>query len=496
MQSHRTDNVSTNAGDTQTEINIDQNTSDDHHQNGNMRLNRTTYPNSGAFQHLPVRRTLSGAPAQEHPNAYTIFLRDLPAHCYILPSVPLNFTLVELIVLLPNWFKNKAVAARFMNNNLTAAVHFMILEEHRHLQFDTEKDREKARKTIADEYRRTMRKMFPSWTKAGHTIPPGWVPNSLVMDGFVPDDVQMHGYRRPSSIPFRDLAMGVKKVPEGNDAGDLTCALQFALQRPEVYMFPEDLPVILDYIGLSKITTAHTDMVIVRRYDEMKRKDDHAKKYSSRHHGPRPTPDELIARLSPREPFEREELHAMMQALRQDGHPAPANPLEAYEQPFQSPQSEINVARMPSQQVQIALPQHQESIVHAQAQPNLAHEVDELFRLPTQVGADAVAYPTAENSPIVGVEYPSEALMDGLLRPHQGTFDDRMRELPANPPYASSHLLRDCIEGSFGFDGSSFAQAARYAQQMDQIGTDWRVEHVPWLVQMLSTVQLDDSVDF
>ncbi|KZM18636.1 uncharacterized protein EKO05_0000678 [Ascochyta rabiei] len=487
MQPFRTNKVSTISGDPQSIINTNQDSSDEGHQNGNMQFNRTTYPNAGAFQHLPVRRTLSGAPAQEHPNAYTIFLRDLPAHCYILPPVPLNFTMVELIVLLPNWFKNKSVVTRFMNNNLTAAIHFMILEEHRYLQFPTGKEKEKARKTIADEYRRAMRKMIPSWTKVGHTVPFGWDPNSLAMDGFVPDDVEMPGYRRPASIPFRDLTMGVQKIPEGPHAGDLTSALQFALQRPEIYMFPEDLPVILNHIGPTKITIAHTDRAIVRHYDEIKREGDHAKKYPSRHNGLRPTAEELVARLSPHETFEREKMHTVVQALRQGGRPAATESPEVYDPPFMFQRSGFNVAGM--------LPRNQKSVVLAQTQPNLAHEVDELFRLPAQVETDAVAYQTVEKSPIVGVERSSEATMDALLRPYQGTHDSRTLKLTAGRPYAPSQLLRHCVEGNIGFDGSFFAQAARYAQRLDQIGTHWCVEHVPWLAQILSAAQLEDRVD-
>jgi hypothetical protein len=198
------------------------------------------------------------------------FLANLPAHCYTLPDVPLNFTIVEILVLLPNWFRNKALCARFLNNHLTGSIHFMILEEHRELQFGSEHERERARKWLTDEYRKAMRKDNKDWTKATHVKPAGWQPTAMGVDGFTPDDVEVPGYRRVPSIFFRDLAIGVKKMPEGPAAGDLTRALLFEIESKQDYLFPEDLPTILDYIGRTQITTAHTDRPIVHTYSELK----------------------------------------------------------------------------------------------------------------------------------------------------------------------------------------------------------------------------------
>jgi hypothetical protein len=232
------------------------------------------YPISGSLQHLPARTTVTGDPALPNPMTNKNFLGDLPAHCYTLPGVPLNFTIVEILVLLPNWFKNKALCARFLNNNLTGSIHFMILEEHRELQFGSEHDRERARKWLTDEYRKAMRKINKDWTKATHVKPAGWQPTAMGVDGFTPDDMDAPGYRRVPSILFKDLAIGVKKMPEGPAAGDLTRALLFALESNQDYLFPEDLPTILDYIGRTNITTAHTDRPIVHTYSELKLQED------------------------------------------------------------------------------------------------------------------------------------------------------------------------------------------------------------------------------
>jgi hypothetical protein len=228
------------------------------------------YPTSGSLQHLPARTTVTGDPAQPNPMTNKNFLANLPAHCYTLPDVPLNFTIVEILVLLPNWFRNKALCARFLNNHLTGSIHFMILEEHRELQFGSEHERERARKWLTDEYRKAMRKDNKDWTKATHVKPAGWQPTAMGVDGFTPDDVEVPGYRRVPSIFFRDLAIGVKKMPEGPAAGDLTRALLFEIESKQDYLFPEDLPTILDYIGRTQIMTAHTDRPIVHTYSELK----------------------------------------------------------------------------------------------------------------------------------------------------------------------------------------------------------------------------------
>jgi hypothetical protein len=228
------------------------------------------YPTSGSLQHLPARTTVTGDPAQPNPMTNKNFLANLPAHCYTLPDVPLNFTIVEILVLLPNWFRNKALCARFLNNHLTGSIHFMILEEHRELQFGSEHERERARKWLTDEYRKAMRKDNKDWTKATHVKPAGWQPTAMGVDGFTPDDVEVPGYRIVPSIFFRDLAIGVKKMPEGPAAGDLTRALLFAIESKQDYLFPEDLPTILDYIGRTQIMTAHTDRPIVHTYSELK----------------------------------------------------------------------------------------------------------------------------------------------------------------------------------------------------------------------------------
>lgn len=439
----------------------------------NSYYDQAIYPTSGALTHLPLRTTISGQVAREHPNAHTIFLRNLPSHCYALPSVTLNFTIVELIVLLPNWFKNKAIAARFMNNHITAGLHFMILEEHRDLQLATEVEKHKARKTVADEYRRVMRKTFEGWTKLNHKAPLGWDENLMAMDGFVPDDVKMKGYRRPAPIPFCDLTVGVKKLPEGTHAGDLTRALQFALDHSSMtYMFPDDLPAILDHIGRTQITAAHTDRVIVGRYAKMKQKQDHAKKYPPHFYAARPTVDELISRIRASHGISYNNKKARIEARSsyQGEKHAVAAPVNTDGQSSHSYHDGHSKAEMQSKQGQTA---------------PAARMVNEQPGLPPKDAVEAVRPHGIKRSYSEYTDDSSET-MDALLRPHLRQEDNHLPNQPASPHHAPCQLLHDCVEGNVGFDGSPLANAARYAQRPDQIGTDWYVENVPWLAQLLN----------
>ncbi|KAF2849644.1 hypothetical protein T440DRAFT_398467 [Plenodomus tracheiphilus IPT5] len=203
------------------------------------------------------------------------FLQDLPAHDYILPQGgPLNFTIAEIIVILPHWFRNGDLVVRFMNNGMSAGVHFLILDSHRQLNLPTEIQRERARGHISDAYRKTMRKIYPTWTKAKHVAPLGWNDRDLSVSHIVLDVMRKPGLSPVPSVVFKTLADELKKLPEGNDAGDLTRALTFAMNNQKDgglgnqvdYLFPDDLHAILDRIGRTQLNLEQTDPYIIARY--------------------------------------------------------------------------------------------------------------------------------------------------------------------------------------------------------------------------------------
>ncbi|KAH7359791.1 hypothetical protein BKA66DRAFT_573903 [Pyrenochaeta sp. MPI-SDFR-AT-0127] len=210
------------------------------------------------------------------------FLRNLPNHDFALPQDdPINATMVEIVVLFPNWFRNSYFTNRFQNNGINAGVHIAILEEYRVLNLVTLHETQQAREHISDQYRKTMRESNAKWTKSTHRKPEGWNVHLIQVNDFIPDIARLPGYICSPSIQFKSLASGLKKLPEGHDAGDLTRALDYAMQNDYTnehgqvvdFMFPDDLQLILDKVGHVNVTVEHSDPNIIARYANRHRRE-------------------------------------------------------------------------------------------------------------------------------------------------------------------------------------------------------------------------------
>jgi hypothetical protein len=219
--------------------------------------------------------------SKRRPLSKKVYLNGFPSYAYIMPTGPaLNFTMVDIIVILPNWFSNQQIMDRFMNNGLTPVVHVAILQEHRAMDNMSSDEIAKLREGCSDEYRRVMRTMNPSWKRVSHTVPASWDSQNIAVNHFLPDVARSPRYSAPKPISFKDLMVGIKKLPEGEDAGDLTRALNFALRNQKTdtdglevdYMFPDDIHAIINHIGPTLLTDDHSDTVIRFRYDK-KQKD-------------------------------------------------------------------------------------------------------------------------------------------------------------------------------------------------------------------------------
>ncbi|KAF1835930.1 hypothetical protein BDW02DRAFT_264508 [Decorospora gaudefroyi] len=203
------------------------------------------------------------------------FLRDVPLNEYVLPAGgPINATVTEIVAFLPHWFRTPSIITRFLNNGINAAIHFKMLDEYRHLGLATPEECERARDHLSDTYRKTMRKVDPTWAVRKHQVPASWNGSDMTINGFMPKGAENAGYEAPQPVPFRNLATGLKKLPQGDDAGDLTRALDYAIQNWNLgqhgelveFLFPDDIHIILDYIGRTVVTHAHTDRAIITRY--------------------------------------------------------------------------------------------------------------------------------------------------------------------------------------------------------------------------------------
>ena len=216
------------------------------------------------------RRNL--APAQ---NLHTNFLRNVPHHTYTLPAGgSVNATMAEIIALFPAWHQNRDLAIRFMNNGIDSAVHFAILSTHRDPSLISPMQPSRMRAQISIQYQKIMRSTDPFWNKLGHRAPDGWNSKLIQINSFKPDAANKPDFTPPPPMMFKELAVGLKKLPGGDDAADLTRALEYAMQNHRQdshgnvvqFMFPDDLQAILDHIGRTNVTEAHSDPAVIRRY--------------------------------------------------------------------------------------------------------------------------------------------------------------------------------------------------------------------------------------
>ncbi|EDU48066.1 predicted protein [Pyrenophora tritici-repentis Pt-1C-BFP] len=212
-----------------------------------------------ASRSMPAPPPVRNVPQSGNPRSQ--FLSGIPLHDYMFPQGGLiNATVVDIIVIFPQWFRNPYILERFLNNGITANIQFVIL---------TNTD------TLAS-LQKQMRKYLDSkWTKQTHRAPYGWNTQTMSIHDFKPESMVSGGpYEAPPSIPFKDLAIGLKKLPVGSDAGDLTRALDYAMQNykldehghPVDFVFPDDIHLILDAIGRTVVTAGNADVSIIIRY--------------------------------------------------------------------------------------------------------------------------------------------------------------------------------------------------------------------------------------
>ncbi|KAF1912921.1 hypothetical protein BDU57DRAFT_541622 [Ampelomyces quisqualis] len=218
-------------------------------------------------------KTQAAATQRPKPGARPKFLTDQLDYPYVMPPGPqINFTMADILVIVPGWAKNKSIISRFINNGLTAAVHIAIQQEHRNI--DESEDVRRLRELTTDQYRRTMRQDDPAWTRARHRVPNTWNWKFLAVNNFIPDQARDVKFTAPEPIAFAAMTRHIKILPQGADAGDLTRALDFAMKSVKSdiigeageWMFPDDIHAILKHIGYTTITDDHTDRAIFARY--------------------------------------------------------------------------------------------------------------------------------------------------------------------------------------------------------------------------------------
>ncbi|KAF2034153.1 hypothetical protein EK21DRAFT_48352, partial [Setomelanomma holmii] len=180
-----------------------------------------------------------------------------------------NLTSYEILAFLPNAIHCADVVYRFVSNGAGRHVLWVIVNTARDFP-----DEWHANCCGTYMYKAMKAAGYDAWTVTTHnnwhdarrTI---WDEAGLdVTDFRTPSEV--HGEADwAENIPFASLAVDVRRMPQGNDALDLTRMVQHCVRHPqEKWMYPRDYAKLLSHIGGPvPIRPAHTDRTLFERWE-------------------------------------------------------------------------------------------------------------------------------------------------------------------------------------------------------------------------------------
>ncbi|KAJ4353607.1 uncharacterized protein N0V89_005337 [Didymosphaeria variabile] len=168
-----------------------------------------------------------------------------------------NVTAIELLTFLPGCLSSPDIIYRFASNLVTWDAILSVVNTNRVLKKAW--DSEYCYRTARNAMRHAG---HGDWTLNKHSQYFGetlrnWNTDNLSVSGFrtsfrtsatsIPDD----------DIPFVRLADGVKNMPQGDDALDLTRMIQHCIQNPaEDWMYPSNYDILLEHLGGAKQLSA------------------------------------------------------------------------------------------------------------------------------------------------------------------------------------------------------------------------------------------------
>ncbi|KAF2122158.1 hypothetical protein BDV96DRAFT_640221 [Lophiotrema nucula] len=218
------------------------------------------------------RRKFRGKSAEQKALEQVNKLYDAPS--YNLPFPNGNITAVEILTFLPTWIKSWDVIERFCSNGGTAAIMAYIINEHRvqgHGAMYANAIYHMMKGSMA--YKKGDENK--SWTFRKHKVPEDWDDEVIDVSRFrIPRET--HAYppnnwkknEEAKPVSFMSLADGVKKLPTGDDALDLTLCVEWHLQNPEEEAwFPNDYQKLVEMLGGPKeVQLDNWDRTIFHRY--------------------------------------------------------------------------------------------------------------------------------------------------------------------------------------------------------------------------------------
>lgn len=184
-----------------------------------------------------------------------------------------NMTAVELLTFLPNYLTSFDVAYRFASNKATCNAMVSILDTHRTLTMPS-------RKHAVEYCHRTMRNVIREEGHAGWGLEShlkrfkeelrDWNPTNLSVGAFRTRTQVVGEGRVDPEIPFASLGEGVIRMPQGNDALDLTRMVEYCLRHPSKgWMYPTHYQELLQEVGgRQQPTAANMDQEVFKRWND------------------------------------------------------------------------------------------------------------------------------------------------------------------------------------------------------------------------------------
>lgn len=185
-----------------------------------------------------------------------------------------NMTAAELLTFLPNHLTSADVVFRFASNHGTYKPMVAILDAHRTIAT-------RNLQNLADYCQRNARRAMREFGHKDWTLHKHLTQCAEVLQHWDPADLRVEATRtrfqingegnNVAEVPFVDLAEGVKKLPQGDDALDLTRIVQYCLQHPgEQWMYPTDYAELLQTVGSAQqVTAENLDGAIFDRWKDV-----------------------------------------------------------------------------------------------------------------------------------------------------------------------------------------------------------------------------------
>ncbi|RAR11786.1 hypothetical protein DDE83_004383 [Stemphylium lycopersici] len=182
-----------------------------------------------------------------------------------------NMTAVELLSFLPNSTHSPDVVYRLVTNGATFHLLRVIVNTQRHLLIEWSHNC--CRQSVYDTMNRGG---YKGWRIGNHNTfgknrMPTWDPANLEVAGLLPPGRSRNKEGSANEIPFKDLAVDVQCMPEGDDALDLTRMVLYCVKNPEEpWLYPRDWSALLNSLGgPAAIRREHTDREAFRRWGDI-----------------------------------------------------------------------------------------------------------------------------------------------------------------------------------------------------------------------------------